>query len=741
MIDNCIFADLNLFFVMAELERIRRRSGLLVGIIGFAIVAFVLGDLLGSGNSIFRGDAAVVGKINGRTIEVVEFSKEMTAYEVLVKQSQQQNGQNANFTQMQIVDGVWNKLISEEVLESQYGELGFECTSKELYERLKSNPNIQNAPAFQDQFSKTFSESLMQEYVSNIKAQSGSDDAARKEYENWLNFEDGTIEDTRSRKYTTAIEKGLYYPKNLVKINYAMDNNSSTGKFLVQEFSSIADSTIEVSTKDLQNYLNDHKEDFQTEQSRDIEFVSFAVVASEEDLNDALFDLEKLLKPMVVKGDTLESFITTKDDSSFAIINSELPTYPSFYRRSNIPAPLDSTLFDQDLGYIKGPYLDGDYYRLTKITDRKELPDSAEARHILISYQGATRAQTDRTYQDAEALADSLFEVVKADTSLFASLAKDNSDDSESAVLGGKLAKFDDKSMVKVFSDFCFNNDPGSLKIVPSPFGFHIIEVLGHGEKSEAIELVTISRRVEISDDTYNVFYDEASRFASNINSIEEFRTKAEESSYLVRPVTNIAEFQENISGIGPNAREIVKWTYEEESKVGDIQLFQPNSAVATFAVTILTNKKEEGLADLASVEEEVKKEVILEKKAEILIKKINEAKLKAQSINELASALNTSVKDQVVNFSGAVISGYGTEPKVVGALSTVELNTLSQPIVGINGVFVVTAENHVSPAELPDYTAEQTKLISNIAPAVRGGVFTSLKDAAKIKDRRANFY
>ena len=726
---------------MAELERIRRRSGLLVGIIGFAIVAFVLGDLLGNGNSIFRGDAAVVGKINGRTIEITEFSREMTAYEILVKQSQQQNGQNTNFTQMQIVDGVWNKLISEEILESQYEELGFECTSEELYERLKSNPNIQNAPGFKDEVSQTFSEAKMQAYISDIKANSGSDENARKEYENWLNFEDGTIEDTRSRKYTTSIEKGLYYPKNLVKINYEMENNSSTGKFLVQEFSSIADSTIEVSNQDLQNYLNDHKEDFQTEQSRGIEFVNFSVVASQEDLDEAKSDLQKLLEPAIVRGDTFDSFITTKDDSSFAMSNSELPTYPSFYRKSNIPAPLDSTIFDQDTGYIKGPYLDGDYYRLTKLTDRKVLPDSAESRHILLSYVGAQRANTERTYEEAKILADSLLEAVKADTSLFAALAKTNSDDSQSAINGGKLAKFDDKTMVKAFSDFCFNNDPGSIKLVPSPFGFHIIEVLSHGEKSEAIELVTISRKVEISDETYNIFYDEASKFASNITSIDEFRAKAEEGSYLVRPITNISEFQENISGIGPDARDIVKWTYEEETKVGDIQLFQPNSTTSTFAVTILTSKKEEGLADLASVEEEVKKQVILEKKAEILTKKINEAKLNATNINELASALNTSVKDQVVNFSGAVISGYGTEPKVVGALSTVELNTLSQPIVGIRGVFVVTAESHVSPAELPDYTAEQTKLISNILPTVRGGVFTSLKEAAKIKDRRASFY
>lgn len=740
MIDNCIFADLNLILVMAELERIRRRSGLLIGIIGVAILAFILTDLLGSGNSIFRGDALVVGKINGRTIELPEFSKEMTEYEALLKQQQQQNP-SSNYSQLQVAEGVWNKLISEELLENQYDNLGFECTSQELYERLKSNPNIQNAPVFKDPVSQVFSESLLQEYINNIKANSSNDENARKEYEGWLNFEDGTIEDTRSRKYTTAVEKGIYYPKNLAKINYAMDNNSTTGKFIVQEFSSIPDSTIEYSQSDLQKYLNEHKEDFETEEGRSIEFVSFSVLPSEQDKADVVEDLNKLLKPVITNGDTLESFLTTEDDSSFAISNSDIPTYPSFYRLSNIPAPLDSSLFEEEVGFIKGPYLDGDYYRLTKITDRKVLPDSAEARHILISYAGATRATTERTFQQAQILADSLLEAVKADTSLFSTLAQDNSDDSQSAIMGGKLEKFGDRAMVKPFSDFCFNNEPGSIKLVPSSFGFHIIEVLSHGEKSEAIELVTISREITTSNETFNIAYDEASKFATGLNSVEDFRKKAEENSYSLRPVTDIPKFQENISGIAGDGRDIVKWTYKPETNVGDVQLFTVNGTISTFAVTILTNKKEKGVAELASVEEEVKKMVIREKKAEILVKKINEAMLKATDITALASALNTSVKDQVTNFSGAVISGYGTEPKVVGALSTVEVNTLSKPVIGINGVFVVTAETHVSPAELPDYTNEQTRLVNNIKPSIRGGIFTSLKDAAKIKDRRANFY
>lgn len=728
---------------MATLERIRQRSGLLIVIIGFAMLAFILTDLLGSGNSLLTGEAALVGKINSRTIEIAEFNREMKSYGDLLKQQQQANGQPNNYSNKQIADGVWDKLIREELLEEQYTDLGFTCTSAELYQRLKSNPNVQGAPIFKDQVTGEFSETAFQQYVAGLKDNAGTGPEGLLAYEQWLNFEEGTLDDTKSSKYNTAISKGLYYPKNLAKIDYLLNNTSTTAKFVVLEYSSIVDSTVTVNKSDITKYFNKHKEDYKVEDSRSIKFVSFTVNASEADRNEVKNDISALLAVKISGTDTLESFVTTEDDSAFALNNTDQPAYPTFYRKGNIPAPLDSTLFEQEKGYIQGPYEDGNYFRLTKITDIQNLPDSASARHILISYAGANqgRSEATRSFAEAKFLADSLFASVNGDTSLFTELAKTNSDDKGSGALGGKLDMFNDRLMVKPFSDFCFQNETGNIAIVPSVFGFHIIEILEQKGSSKAIELVTISREIITSNETDDIVYNEASKFASEVSSVDDFESIAISKAYAVQPLTSIQKFDENLQGIPGLNRSIVQVLYNEDTEVGKVFVKRAESPINTYIVAIVTEAQDEGYASVESVEESIKALVIQEKKVEMLSEQMEKAMTEGMSIDAFASALNTQANDQVTNFSGSVISAYGTEPAVVGAMSTVEVGSLSKPIKGYKGVYVVSAVSRVPAADIADYAGEQTRIVNSIKPTVARELFNSLKEDATIKDRRASFY
>ena len=722
---------------MATLERIRQRSGLLIVIIGLAMLAFILTDLLGSGNSILAGSANVVGKVNGRSIEIQEFSNRMTEYERLVNENSQQP---RSFTRKQLADGVWDQFLREELLEEEYDRLGFQVTALELYERLKNNPNIQNAPVFKDQVSQNFSEGLFQQYVSNLKDNSATDPEAAKAYSQWLDFEKGTEKETQSQKYNKAIEKGLYVPKNLARMEYILNNTSSTCKFVALEYISIPDSTVSVDESDLKKYYNENKEDYETEETRSIEFVVFNIEPSAADKKAVEDDLKALLVEKTSNGDTIKSFLTTEDDSAYVVEHSDYPSPAAFFRKSNIPAPLDSTLFDQEVGFVKGPYEDGNFYRLTKITDIRNLPDSVSARHILISYAGANNGQSnsERPYIEAKALADSLLEAVQADTSLFAAMAKENSDDPGSGAKGGTLDWFDDRRMVKPFSDFCFQNAKGDIAIVPSQFGFHIIEILNQGGSSKAIELMTVSREFSASDETFDNIYNEASAFASEVSSMEEFSAKAREKGYVSRPLTNLGKFEENVPGLGLN-RDLIKWTYNEETKIGDIQLISHNND--SYVVAILTDAADEGYRSFESVKDEIRPSAIKAKKAEILKAKFEDALKGSSDINAVATAVGAQVKDQVTTMSSSAITIYGTEPKVIGAMCSIELNKLSAPIEGNKGVYVVTALNRLPASDLPDYANEQTKLQNSVRPRVAMEVFNSLKDAARIKDRRAAFY
>lgn len=718
---------------MATLERIRQRSGLLIGIIGVAMLAFILTDLLGSGNSMFRADANVVGKINGRTVESREFAQRMEEREQLIRQ---QNPQQAQFiTRKQIADGVWNDMVREEVMGEQYEDLGFVVTGRELVERLKSNPSIQSAPAFKDQVTGQFSEGLLQQYINNLRDNKDIDPQAAEAYGQWVNFEQGQKDMAQQTKYNTAIEKGLYVPKAIAKANFQGNSTSANITLAAVEYSSIPDEEVELSDSDFRNYYNENKEDFKVEKSADILYVNFPIQASDADRKE----MQDELNGYITAADSAENFAVTAEDSLFASNHSDVRVLPDYYKKGALPAGLDSTMFDQPVGYVTKPYEANGYYRITKITDKRNLPDSVHARHILISFQGVQGGNESRTPQQARALADSLLAVVKEDTSKFAAIARELSDDPGSGSKGGDLDWFGDKTMVASFSNFSFRNKTGDIELVPSQFGFHIIEILGQKGSTPALKLMSISREIVPTEETIDEIYNAASTFAASVEETEDFTAKAEEKGYTPRPATALKPFDESIPGLGNN-REIVRWANrinDEDVEIGDIQLF--NNGNESYVVVMLADAMEDGYRKLEEVKESMRPLVMNAKKAEVIIEKFNS--VSGDDIQAKASAANATVTEQSVNFSSPALGRFGTEPKAVGAIFGMEDGQVSKPIKGNRGVFVIKLKNKTPAPELPEYTQQAQEQQQMTRGRVQGQVFNSLKESAKVDDRRAKFY
>ncbi len=108
------------------------------------------------------------------------------------------------------------------------------------------------------------------------------------------------------------------------------------------------------------------------------------------------------------------------------------------------------------------------------------LTDQIEASHILVSYQGATRAKptVTRTREQALEPATQLAARAREPGADFAQLAKDASD-GPSGVEGGVLPRFGRQQMVKPFSDAAFALRPGEVSgVVETNFGFHIVKRL-----------------------------------------------------------------------------------------------------------------------------------------------------------------------------------------------------------------------------------------------------------------------
>jgi len=728
---------------MATLERIRQRSGLLLIVIGLAMVAFILTDLLGSGNSMLRNNANVVGEVDGSEIDIRDFNIRMDERLALIQQQNPQ--QAAGISRIMLADQIWREYQEEILLGASYEDLGLAVNDLELFERITRNPQVKSQEGFKDKVTGKFSTAQLKQYIQTIEDNVNNDPQAAAAFQQWINFETGTREEALRNKYLYAVRKGLYMPSALAKADYNRRNDLSTIQILGLEYSSIADSTIEVSDSELKSYYKKNSDDFKSDDTRDIAFVNFSVQPSAKDRQGLQNELSEYLSDQILtirgKTDTLASFANAEDDSSYAVGRSDLSVTAAYYQKEDLIAPMDSILFAQEEGYIYGPYEDNGVYALAKISALAYVPDSVKARHILLSYQGAGngRSESARAPQDAKNLADSLLKVISGDSTQFGALAKQYSDDPGSGLKGGNLGWFSQGQMVAPFNKYSFFNEKGDIGLVFSQFGFHIIHIQEQAGSNKSLKLVKIQRQIEASDATRDSIYDLASKFAAEANAEDaDFAEVAVKLGYSARPAANIAVFQENILGIGQN-REVVRWLHNEETLLGAIQLFnQDNNA---FLVTQLTQIQPKGTLPFEMVKERIAPLVRKEKKGELLTKKLKEAQDGQTDFNAIATQLGVQIKNQGINFSTANLTGFGNEPKVIGAATSVAANAISKPLIGDRGVYLIKVGARTDAEELSGYESEQVRIETEMVNLAAQKVFESIKNSATIVDNRASFY
>ena len=722
---------------MATLERIRRRSGLLIIVIGLAMAAFILTDLLGSGNSIFN-DYTTIGKVDGKKIDREEFALKIEELKV-------SNPQYASFSQKQLADFVWNNVLRDEILGSETEDLGMSITSDELYYDIINNPQIRQA--FTNPQTGQFDENRFKQYVSQIRESKDNDQQARDLWNQWIAFEKGVKEQSLTFKYNTAIEKAMYIPKAIAQQNYYASNTNHQMQFIQLPYSSIADSTIEVTESDKSNYYKAHKEDFKQEAVRNIEYINYPITPSEADRQEVVAELNALLEDKIEfnttlgRNDTIPGFRNTDEDSAFAVSYSDLPVDASYMLEGQVPPNLDSVMFAQEEpGLVVGPYEEANGFKVSKLSDIKYLADSVKARHILIAFAGAERAgeNVTRSPQEAKTLADSLFALVKEDKSQFDSVSRKFNDDLVAASKGGDLGYFTQGQMAGPFNNYCFYNKTGDMGLVITNFGFHIIEITDQVGSSKAIRITSIFREVLSSEQTIKDIYNQASSYASEAQRSEDFRALAEEKGLALRPATNIKAFDENIPGLGMSRR-IVRWAWDNEREEGEIGLIDNEGN--GYVVVILTDKLEEGYTPMDKIDDRLTAEVIKQKKGEQLVAKLKEVSGSSADINAIATAMNVQVTSQSFNRKATSITGSGPEPKIIGMMLGTPQGVVSDPVAGQGAAYVFTTIGVSDAVDKGDYADNIAELRTNLRNRVAGQVFESLKNGVTIDDKRAQYY
>lgn len=705
---------------MAILNSIRKRGIFLILIIAMALFAFILSDILTSGAGGMPKGQNNIANVNGVDIPRQQFMEE-------VEIAQRNMGANANTAIA--VNRVWEKELRRVIYEEQMDKVGISVEKahldQALRETLAGNPTFLNEAGQVD-------EGKIQEYIASIKTSSP------QMYQQWIQFEEELAQNIKQQTYENLIKGGIRSSNAEGKQDYHLQNDKINFTYVLVPYASIDDEEVSVSDREIEQYVATHASEFKTEATVDFEYVVFTESPSEEDAQEAREEIEALLKNRVEfnnqtkTNDTILGFKDVEDYEEFLHMYSEVPYQDFWFFENNLPESAAKELMQLETGEVYGPYKDGDTYFLSRVIDTKKMPDSVASKHILIRYEGTMGgpASVSRTKEEAEKLVDSLVSVVKRDPSKFSDLARDFSDD-PSKNNGGDLGISIPGRMVPTFDEFIFNNPEGTIGKVETDFGFHVVEVGEQSAPKKALKLATVVKPIEASDKTLNDLFSEASKFEVAVGQ-GDFTEIAKEKGLEVRPVNRLKIMDANIPGIGDN-RPIVTWAFDEKTKVGESKRF---NIADGYVIARLTRKNKEGLLSASEASTRVKPILMNEKKAA----KIRQL-VAGKSMEEIAKDQNVSIKTaNGVTMANPTI-GSSLEPKVVGYAFGTKTGETSDLIDGNQGVYMVKVRSLQPAPNLESYANQAYQLGQKSTPRAPSKAYEALKNKAKIKDHRANFY
>ena len=706
---------------MALIGDIRKRSGLLVVIIGIALAAFVLGDLLSNRNP--RQGVNTVGKINGEPILITDYNQNVDEN----LEARQMNSGKESLTadeQFQVRQSTWEQMVNETLLAEQVDKLGLTVSTQELDDQIRgNNPHPYIQQSFRDPESGTFDPAMVVNFLQNL------DNVDPQMKQRYLLIEQAIKEDRLSSKYRNLISKGFYTPKAFAQRDYEARNTKAAIRYYGLPYSSIADSLITVSDKDIKTFYDENKFRYQQEASRDMEYVAFNISASPQDRDKINREVRELYKEFQ-ETDQVPYFVNSTSDERYD---------SAWLKRGTLSYQLDSVMFNTPVGTTFGPYIEDNMYQMARLVDVQSRPDSLRASHILISYQGTNvNPDTRLTKAQAKAKADSVFEVVRNNAAKFDELAaSDLNDDKTAAQSQGDLNWFVDGAMVPVFNNAVLNGRIGDIVMVESQFGFHIIKITGKTSPVNKVRVAIVKRGIEASSQTNQNIYTEASQFAIEAKE-DGFDKKVEEKGYTKRLAERISKDQNSLPGLN-QARELVRWSFDEKRKVGDISpVYEIDGR---YIVAKLTEKREKGTPTLEQLKEFIEPLVKRDQKAEKMIAEINKEITSQSNLSDGYRALGMKADTNEIMFATSNLPGYGKEDEVIGTVFTMQTGELSKPIKGNQAVFIVAVDNIIPAPVKEDFTNEKQMMNNAFRTRTQRESTEALKRLAKIEDNRLMFY
>lgn len=711
---------------VSVLEKIRRRTGLLVGIVGLALVIFILESLLGSGASIFGNDEmSAAGYINGKKVDRNEFILRLENQ--LNNYRQRNQGREIDdAARSQAVETVWQQYIIDQVMKPEFEKIGLAVGENELYEYVVVNPAqtiIQNLTdpntnRVNEQFSRPDGSLDPIKWKQAVLSVTGENEMAVRSMEE-------QVKSTRYfEKFRNLVSKSLYVTKAEAKRKAELEQTHLNVSYIGRSFDELKDSLVTPTDEEIEKYFNEHTYFYYNQEtSRRVEYVTYNVLPTEADV--ALVEKEALRVAAEMKGKT-----AAEDSSIMMQENENAQVIISDFNRKNMPVR-DSSVYKGSAGTVYGPYNEGAYFKVYKLAAINSVADSARVRHILVGINDPQTNQPKRTMPRAKAEADSVLALLKKKAANFDSLVVRYSDDLGSKTNGGDYGWFDEtKGFVEPFKNAGLMGTKGNISVVETQFGYHIIEVLDVSKaRHNSYKIAQVMKLIAPSEETTQSIFAKANQFAGENNTGELFDKGVEKEKLTKRLADNIKDGEYQVPGI-ESSKELVKWAYTANK--GDVSLFNFSDK---FIVAKLSGIKNKGTLPLEEVKDEVAFRVRQQKKGELLLKEFNEKAGTATSLAAAATALGKAVNTQEnMDFGPGMVDLFGHDNIMVGTAFGSAQGKLVKPFVGEMGVYMLVRNGERKETVAQDFSAQIQEISKQMAGRSDYEVFNVLKEKANIE-------
>lgn len=719
---------------MTALGKIRSKGILLIIIIGLGLFAFIAEEAFRSCNGIKGQNSQQIGEVLGEKIYVQDFQKLLEEYQDAMKLTMRTD--NLSEDQLnQLKDQVWQQLVSERVMKEDCKKLGLTVTEDELQNVLNDGTNqLLTQTPFVNQQTGRFDVSILKQFIDAYRKAEASNnsqqlDQMRPAYNYWLFVEKNLRTQLLAQKYQSLLANCVLSNKVEAKMAFNEENEEAQIQLASIAYNTIKDADIKVTDEELKAKYEELKPAFrQQQETRDVKMVDVQVKASATDRAQLQKDMAGYQKQLAAAADPTQ--VVSKSGSMIQYIG--LPVSgKAFQQYPDIASKIDSMAVGTT-GVVENTK--DNTYNIVRILSRTELPDSVEFRQIQVG---------GKTLESARASADSIQKALAAGGD-FQAIAKRYGQDSTTTWFTG--AMYEQASTMsqdnRAYIEALLNGAVGSTQNIELTQGNVVIQVLNRkAMKSKAVAAV-IKKEIRFSDNTYSKAYNRFSQFVTQSQaSLADLQKHATKFGYTVQDLNDFATSSHTVGNVGGSGiRDAIKWIFE--AKEGQVsQLFEAGKENDHLLVLCMTKIHPQGYRpwDDAQVKEILKREVIRDKKAEMIM-----AKLKG--VNSIAAAQAKGAKVSTVNqitfAAPAFIQATGAaEPALSGAVAaTAQGKFCSAPVKGNAGVYVFqVVKKQMRPAKYNE--EQQIQMCRQRAMQYMGNFMQDLVFGAGVVDNRYLFF